>query len=410
MRVVLANIGTAGDVLPFIGLGTALRARGHQVVLLSSPVFEPQARSWGLQFAPLLSAEDEGRFLSDPVVWHPLKGPLAGARWAAGLLRDFYTRLAKQIGPGHTVLCAGSGILPARLVEEKLAVPLVSVLLAPGWLPSRHLSPLPPLVPRAALAGLPQPVKALLWRGVDRLGGWLVNPELNHLRAELGLRPVQRLLSWWLSPRRAIGFFPPWFGPPQPDWPLQVQLVGFPRFDAEHAEGLPTEAASFLSAGPPPLVFTFGTGMRHGQRLFAKAIQVAGLTGRRAILLTRFRNTLPERLPPGVNHFHYLPLNRLLSRAEAIVHHGGIGTAAEGMAAGIPQLILPIAWDQADNAERVRRLGIGDSLRPGTSAARIARRLERLLASRDVSSRCREVAARFSGDSLQAACDAIEGA
>ena len=179
MRVLLANFGTAGDLFPFVGLGAALRARGHETILLTTPSFEAAARAFGLGFAPLLDAEGERRFFADPVVWHPVKGPIAGARWGARLLGDMYRALAREIELGRTVICAGPGILPARLIEEKLGVPLVSVVLAPGWLPSRHVSPVLPLVPPIFVGTLPGPLKALLWSGIDRLGAWLVYPRMS---------------------------------------------------------------------------------------------------------------------------------------------------------------------------------------------------------------------------------------
>ncbi|MGH9360673.1 MAG: glycosyltransferase, partial [Thermoanaerobaculia bacterium] len=84
MKVLLANVGTAGDVFPFVGLGAALRARGHQAVLLGPESFADLARKHGLGFEPLLPAEEE-RVLADPVFWDPLRGPLVAARWGARL-------------------------------------------------------------------------------------------------------------------------------------------------------------------------------------------------------------------------------------------------------------------------------------------------------------------------------------
>jgi UDP:flavonoid glycosyltransferase YjiC (YdhE family) len=68
-------------------------------------------------------------------------------------------------------------------------------------------------------------------------------------------------------------------------------------------------------------------------------------------------------LPNGVRHFDYVPLSKVLPRSTALIHHGGIGTMSQAIAAGIPQLIIPTSHDQPDNAVRVRRLGIGEFLR-----------------------------------------------
>jgi UDP:flavonoid glycosyltransferase YjiC (YdhE family) len=91
-----------------------------------------------------------------------------------------------------------------------------------------------------------------------------------------------------------------------------------------------------------------------------------------------------------------------------VVHHGGVGTTAQALAAGIPQLILPMAWDQPDNARRVKRLEAGQWLLPNSSAVRIAGALAGLLMP-ETRSRCRGIAARFgTGDPYEIAAQWIE--
>ena len=111
-----------------------------------------------------------------------------------------------------------------------------------------------------------------------------------------------------------------------------------------------------------------------------------------------------------MRHFDYVPLTPLLPRCAALVHHGGIGTAAQAMAAGVPQLIMALAHDQYDNAARIQKLGIGDWTTPTWfRGPRIAKMLERLLTSNDVRNACRGIAERLKRrDGLPRMAEAIE--
>jgi UDP:flavonoid glycosyltransferase YjiC (YdhE family) len=115
-------------------------------------------------------------------------------------------------------------------------------------------------------------------------------------------------------------------------------------------------------------------------------------------------------LPEGVRSCAYIPFSQLLPRAAALVHHGGIGTTAQALAAGIPQLVMPMSHDQADNAARIERLGVGRSLVPRRfQAPAVARLLDELLNSTAVATCCREVAQKFHGvDPIADACRLIE--
>jgi rhamnosyltransferase subunit B len=172
---------------------------------------------------------------------------------------------------------------------------------------------------------------------------------------------------------------------------------------------IPADIVEFCRAGDPPVVFTFGTGMAHPAELFRSALEACATLGVRGIFLTRHRDQLPETLPASVFHSAFAPFQKLFSRCGAIVHHGGIGTVAKALAAGIPQLICPLCFDQMDNGVRARALGAGDwiKLRPG-GGKQIADALKKLMTP-SIRARCREISARFeNSDALESTAQRIE--
>jgi UDP:flavonoid glycosyltransferase YjiC (YdhE family) len=134
------------------------------------------------------------------------------------------------------------------------------------------------------------------------------------------------------------------------------------------------------------------------------------MMGRRGVLLAPTRDLVPEDLPETLRYFDYVPLSALLPRAAAIVHHGGIGTTALALAAGVPQLVAPFADDQSDNAARVQRVNAGLMMtradyRPKT----VARKLAHLLESKEIALACRSAAERIRQQRpLPEACRLIE--
>lgn len=408
MHALLATVGTDGDVFPHLGLGAELRARGRRVTLAAPEPYRERARALGLEFSPLVTAEEAARMLADPDLWHPLKSGPMMARWGAPLIGrqfDLLARLAREPG---TVLVANPGVLAARVVQEKFGVPTATLLLQPGLLPSSAAPP--EMVAGLTIPSwLPHWARAFYWRAVDAAGGLLLGGHLNAVRRSAGLPPVRRLFRWWLSPELVIGLFPAWFAEPQPDWPAQLRLAGFGRFDGVRG-GLPEEVEEFCHSGPPPVAFTLGTGMTHAGRFFRAAAAACQMSGVRGLLLTRYRELIPARLPPPVRHCAFAPFRHLLPLCGAVVHHGGIGTTAAALGAGCPQVILPLAWDQPDNAARVARLGVGLALGSRRrTAGHLARALVRVR-SPEVLARGRGAAARVgNGDGLAVAAGWVEG-
>jgi rhamnosyltransferase subunit B len=408
MHAILASVGTDGDVYPFVGLGTSLRARGHGVTLVAPEHFRGLAAERGFAFRALVSDAEMQEVLTDPDFWHPLKGPTVVARWGVRFLERQYALLAELAGERDAVLIASPGVLAARLVQEKLRRPLASVVLQPWMIPSLSA---PPVMPRGLTLPrwAPRPLGRLYLRLFDAVGEWLFGRPLNRLRSRLGLRPVRRMFQWWFSPELILGLFPEWYGPPQADWPPQLRLAGFPMTDGRAESDLPADVREFCRAGEPPVVVTFGTGMMHAADLFRAAVEACRILGRRGLFVTRYGHQLPVSLPPFVRHCAFAPFRQLFPHGAAVVHHGGVGTVATALAAGTPQLILPLAFDQLDNALRVKRLGMGDWLKEGRrSGPDLARALAGLIAP-EAQARCRASARHFGNEgALETAARALE--
>lgn len=410
MHLILSAFGSYGDVLPMIGLGATMRARGWRVQVIVNPYFEELVEQAGLEILPLGTAQEYLELTEHADLWHPRRGlKLVLTRGAAAYLRAAYALVEANYRPGETVLGAHGLDLASRIFHDQHGAPLATIHYAPYALATVHATPRYIGAPRFDWS--PKWLRAAQFWAIDR---WIVDPliapEVNALRRDLGLPPVGRVFTKWNnSPQRVIGLFPDWFGPVQPDWPAEMRLVGFPLYDGTPTAELSDDVHEFLSAGEPPIVFAPGSANVQARDFFATAIDACRRLGRRGVLMTKYPAQLPPSLPAGVRHFSFVPFSKLLPRAAALVHHGGIGTCAQGLAAGLPQVVMPMAYDQLDNGVRLARLGVGAVVRqPRFKAARVAATLGGLLGSTVVQDRCRGLAPRCNGPaSLEAACDLL---
>jgi UDP:flavonoid glycosyltransferase YjiC (YdhE family) len=364
------------------------------VTLVADGNYRNLAEKFGFEFREFATARKADELFSDPNFWHPIKGPAVGAKWGIHKIPAQYKIFADLANDGDTIFIASPAVFGARLAHETHSRPIVSLVLQPWMIASSIAPPTMPAkltLPRWA----PGFVKSTYWEMIEGVGYLLVGRHLNRFRKQLGLPPVLRVFRWWLSPKCIIGCFPDWYGQPQKDWSPLIKLAGFPMFDPHSAADLPDDLLTFIRAGDPPIVFTFGTGMMHAAHLFASAMKACRHLNRRAIFVTRFAEQLPKPLPAHVHHCPAAPFAKLFPKCAAVVHHGGVGTLSQAIAAGIPQLILPIAYDQLDNALRVKGLGAGDYLpHRRRNPEQIAQAMKEIL--RDpIQSHCKELAVTF---------------
>jgi rhamnosyltransferase subunit B len=404
--ILLCTIGSAGDVNPFVAIGQRLLKRGFRVVLVTSQHFESQAHDAGLEFIGLGSVDDYRTIIDNPDLWDANKGFRVFAETVVLPILEPAYKIISGFDPAETIIVAQGQFFAAHIAHEKLGFPFITVHLQPAALRSVYEFPmLPAWIPAFAKHALFNLIDALV---LDKLFA----PKINRFRQQLGLPAIKKIFDRWMhSPQRNLCLFPDWFAQPQPDWPVQTKLTGFVYHDkrSEH-EHLPRDLEDFLNAGSAPIVFTPGTAMKHADQFFLECIEACRLLGRRGILLTQHPEQLPRELPEDVRHFAYVPFSEVLPRCTALVHHGGIGTTAQAMAAGIPHVIRPMAHDQPDNAARVEKLGIGATLNPPKfNAVSLAEKLNAVMTSQAVLDRCRTCAERIDPEqALNETCAVIE--
>jgi len=388
-RILLATLGSLGDLHPYMAVGKALVARGQPVRLATSIDYRARVEAAGLEFAPLAPsiAELGDREHLARRFFDPLHGPrrLIDAMVMAPLRRAYADLRAAAEGVALAVSHPLTPALP--LVAESRGIPWLSSVLAPYSLFSKTD---------------PSVIPSLEWlQRLPRLGGWpyalaldfvramvrLWERPLHTLRAELGFPSVKRTFYEQFSPRGTLALFDPVLSSPQPDWPARTLLCGAALHDApdpqetEDATGAASEALErFLAEGEPPVVFALGSSAVWLARGYWKhAIAACETLGIRGLLLTG--TPLAQQLPATVAAFNYLPYSRVFPRASAIVHQAGIGTLSFALRSGRPQLLTPAGFDQPDNAARAARLGVGRVLpfRRAHSTTRIVRELRALL-------------------------------
>lgn len=362
---ILSAPGSRGDVNPMLALGSGLRRAGFEVAIMLAEPYAQLAESLGLRPVCLLSTARFESLTQNPLLWHPIGGPRALLRdMIPETLEAHYREIEALARPGRTVLVAHPLDVASRVYRDLHPdVPLVSIHLAPAIL----RAPLDPprmtpwwFEPRGPAAA----VRIGYWL-VDRIliDRWLTTP-LNRFRRSLGLPPVDRPLDrWWLSPDRVLGLYPSWFAPPETSWPSRFRPVGFPLYDGPESIARPDDVERVLAEfHEPPIVFTAGTAHVCASAFFAAAIEVCRQLGRPGLMLSAKPEQVSQQLPAdpaSIRIARYLPLGAVLPRCAAVVHHGGIGTTSQSLAAGVPQLICPMAFDQFDNGHRVARLGCG---------------------------------------------------
>ena len=383
-RIVIATIGSLGDLHPAIALALELQGRGHQTTLATSAIYQKKIEQAGINFHSLRPEIPDSPEVIEKIM-HPTKG-------AEFLFREI--------------------ILPASLVSEKTGIPWISYTLQPASLFSVYD---PPVL-----------LSALYLAKSSFLGVWAVKlfkqfakfmtrswaEPIRQLREELELSNVDvssPLFEDKYSPNLVLAMFSSVFAQPQSDWLEQIKITGFTFYDRlNHNSGLSAELQEFLAAGEAPVVFTLGSAaVQTPGDFYTESLAAVQELDCRAVFLV---GDLKLEMPHNAIAVDYAPYSELFPRAKAVVHQGGVGTTAQTLRAGLPMLVVPFSYDQPDNAARVVRLGVGRTIAKEKYRRDIAvKELQLLLNDPQYKTKAIEIAQIIQAENgVETACDEIE--
>ena len=405
-RILFVPFGSEGDVNPLLWLAEGMAARGHEPAFLITPHYGRLVQQRGYPWVPMGTKEQFIRFARDPRLWHRMQGTEMVVQGMLETLPAYREGFAQAGGNFHLVVLS-SMAMGAASAAEAAGVPRLTLHMQPALFRSVYECPVF-LQELSWLARSPRWVKSLFFRLVDVLLWERARKGLNTFRKSLDLPALEDFyVEAFHGSEGVAALFPDWYAAPQPDWPAKVRQFGFP-LTVGQPRPLPAGLENFLSAGEPPVAWTHGSANFDIQHFQSRALAVSQELKIRCLLLSMDPPT--GSLPAGAFHIAHARFEDLFSRCRAVVHHGGIGTTAKCIAAGVPQFIIPRSHDQPDNAARVVRLGLGKTFSyRRMDGADLAAALKDLLASRIILSRCREFKGRLvAEDTLSEVCDWAE--
>ncbi len=408
--ILLVTVGTLGDLHPFIALGSALSARGAEVCLAGAEDYRAKVEAAGLAFAPVRpSFADMQRALGMDRAAMTRRAVERHDFLLRELLLPHLDASYEDVEPWvrrSDLVLTSSLAFGARLAAERWCVPWIGVVLQPLMFLSAFD---PPVLPgaeifRPLLRAVGPAAAAALLDLLKRVLDRQLRP-VRRLRGRLGLPAGDNpMFEGQFSQAGAIGLYSTLMGVVERDFPRPTAITGFAFFDGSsgRSDALPEDLQAFLEAGSDPVVFTLGSLIVGSPGAFYReSVAAARRLGRRSVLLVGDEG-LADWAPRAAADLYvaaYVPHSLLFPRACVIVHQGGIGTLAQALKAGRPQLIVPFYADQPDNAARACRLGLARRLAPRRyTASRAARELERLIAVSSHARMARAAAARIAGE------------
>jgi sterol 3beta-glucosyltransferase len=404
MRVGIQTWGSEGDIRPFVALGHALAARGHEVELLYTEIgnrrYEDVARALGFTAravaSPVVADEEELFRIGLTAINardHLQQGLLISRRLLEPVIPQIY-EAGLELARRSDVLVHHFIVHASRAAADTAGVPSVTMAFAHMLTASREIHP----------------------TGFPRLGGWMnalgwkiarvaLNQTLlkdtNRFRATVGLPPIQDLMNdGWTSHRLHLIASSPALLDRPADWPAWIRMTGFLSLPPHEHEALSPEVAAFLSRGPAPVFMGFGSLMptagKHLQDTIAVFSDAAAMAGQRAIVQCEADLPSTETLlfVKRTPHLTVFP------RCAAVVHHAGAGTTHTTLKCAVPSIPIPHVSDQFAWSEDLHRLGVAPAplKRTKLTAKALAARLRETVANPQMKQNAMAIQQRMAND------------
>ena len=356
MHITILALGSRGDIQPYATLGKGLRSAGHRVCFVTAENFGPMVTAHGLDL--LAIPGDAEALVKD-----------AGANMPAliralGNLSKGFMRNLDQLSPllqeTDVILNQLPGGLYGYDLSEKFGVPMILAAV----IPLARTDAFPMMSWPSLFASIPGYSK-LSYRLAEQIVWQLFRPLINRWRQQTLRLP--RIPFWGyfdeMYERRVpiLNGFSAHVVPRPSDWGDHIHITGY-WFPEPEEEGWqpPDELCRFIEAGEPPVFIGFGSmPVRQPERTTSMILEALKQSGQRAVLHTGWGGLGGRSLSEYAFKIDYAPYGWLFPRMAAVVHHGGSGTTAFGLRAGVPTLIVPFLFDQFYWGKRVATLGVG---------------------------------------------------
>ena len=417
MKIAVSIHGTRGDVEPCAAVGLELQRRGHDVRLAVPPNLVEFVRSAGLPAVVAYGPDSQQQLQGDvferpdaltaagPADWVRLGNPLTALRKA----RAAATRGWAEMSDTLLTLTEGADLIVSGTAYQEIAANIAEFRGLP--LAEVHYFPV-----RANTQVLPVRLPSSVVKVAYAAGEWmhwrLLKPAETRQRRDLGLppsttRPVGRIVA---ADTLEIQAYDPVFFPGLPaEWGARRPLIG--SLTLQLPTAVDADVTSWIAAGSPPIYFGFGSMPLDSPAEAVRLISdVCAELGERALICAGFSDFDATgtgshvKVVDSVNHAAVFPSCR------AVVHHGGAGTTAAGIRAGVPTLVLWVAAEQPLWGKQVSRLGIGATRRFSASTPTSLLTDLRTVLAPEMAIRARLLATRMTAptDSVATAADLLE--
>lgn len=367
MKISIITFGSRGDVQPHIALGAGLQAAGHQVRLVTHELFEPLVRRLGMDFFPVqvnpraIVEDEQGKqWLGSGNNF--LQFFRRFSRIAAPLIRQAMLDCWQACQGSNAIICSPLALCVTSSIAEKLDIPCWigagQPLTPTGAFAIPFFPPAPTWLPaRASYHRLSYTLSArLFWQ--------LLRAPINQARQELlNLPPLPA--TWLYEQVReqrlpVLYYYSPSILPSPPDWGNRYCVTGY-WFLHDDGDWQPSQALlDFLASGAPPVYVGFGSmNTQQAEKITEIVLEALARTKQRAVLSAGWGNIGGNsNLPDNVYKVEFVPHDWLFPQMAAVVQHGGAGTMAACLRAGVPPVVIPFFGDQPFWARRFHALGL----------------------------------------------------
>lgn len=345
-RIIIFTMGTRGDVQPYIFLAKALNESGFNTVIATHPCWKTLVEEAGIRFAPI------GPDIDITYEAAAIRGK--SANWMLGVIKTmkFVFNIIENASDGILSLCRTADLVIAShshvgaIEAEACHVPTVSVTLQTEVIPQ---------------VSKPKTKRQIVTKKILNA---LINPLMvrpyNKIRKKYNLKPVKSI-DEIMSPYLNLIPISSYVIPQNPYWEEKNRVVGY-WYDEDKNYKPSAELHNFLNAGSKPIILALGamsfesSEEKDKLNIFINAFKK---TGMRAVI-QGFNATLKDfDLPKTMIKAGSIPHSWLFRQGYCVIHHGGFGTSASAMLAGIPSIVIPHVLDQFLWADKIYKLNAG---------------------------------------------------